>query len=125
MHALPLKLYGHALAYFLSAAHKKPASLFHLVWNFIDVLGLVNLICSLSQDSRRFTVPLLMGRMDPVSLTVLRSVQRSWIKTLSITAALISYGSDMLGVARACLKQARQEFLVYRSQKDFEIFWCN
>jgi len=65
----------------------KETSLYYLIWKFVDVLGLVNILSSLIQDSGRFTILPLMGRIDPIALTALSSVQRSCIKSLGITAA--------------------------------------
>lgn len=86
----------------------KETSLFHLIWNFTNVLGQVNLLCCLSQDSGRVTILPLIEGIDPVSLSALRNVQRSGLKSLGTTAAPIQYGSDVLGVTRGCLTQTRQ-----------------
>lgn len=94
----------------------KETSLFHLIWNSIDVLGLVNLLCSLSQDSGRFTILPLMGRIDPVSLTALRSFLGKELGHHSCTCLVwercARCDQRMLKTGKA------EKFPVYRSQKD-------
>lgn len=48
---------------------------------------MVNLLCSLSQDSMRSAILLLTGRVDPVSVIALRSIHRSCKKNLGIMNA--------------------------------------